>query len=331
MNPEITVITTVFNCENYIADSVKSITDQTFGNFEYLIVDDGSTDNTLSVLQKLADKDKRIVLIENGENLGRVISLNTALERSKGKFIAIQDADDISLPERFEKQVSFFDKNPEYVLLGSDISVIDQNGKVISKPERPENDAEIKFCLLFKCTLANPSIMYRKEITEKYNIKYEKDFSYAEDFRIFNHIIRHGKAYNLKEKLILYRDHKVNSSNRNIKIISEDSARVVADNFRDLGIELKLEEALRIRRLISSKSFSEEHLYNDMRLLFKVIKRFQERNGNTKNSEVLKMLKRMLKWPGKKNLLIKPKFTKLQFSILNYYFKQAKLKKKIPG
>jgi glycosyltransferase involved in cell wall biosynthesis len=330
MKPEISVITTVYNCEKYISESVNSITEQTFGNFEYIIVNDGSTDKTLVVLEKLAEKDKRIKIIKNDKNLGRVKSLNLALERAVGKFIAIQDADDISLTDRFEIQISFFGKNPDYVLLGSDISVIDHSGKLISKPERPETDAEIKFCLLFKCTLANPSIMFRKEISDKYNIRYEPDFSFAEDFRIFTHIIRYGKVHNLRNKLILYRDHSVNSSNRNIKIISHDSAKVVSDNFKELGMELNIEDAVRIRRLISSKELSENHLYKDMKLLFTVIKTFQERNGNIRNAEVLKMLKRMLKWPGKKNLLIKPQFTRLQISILNYYYKQAKLKQQTP-
>ena len=331
MNPEISVITTVYNCENYIAESVNSITGQTFGNFEHIIIDDGSTDKTVEVLKNLAVKDKRIVLVENGKNTGRVRSLNSALDRAKGKFIAIQDADDISLPDRFQIQKSFFMKNPEYVLLGSDISVIDHKGKLISSPERPVNDAEIKFCLMFKCTLANPSIMFRKDITDINHIRYEQDFSYAEDFRIFTHIIRHGKVHNLTNKLILYRDHSVNSSNRNIKIISEDSAKVVRDNFRELGIDLNTEDALRIRKLISSKELSEKHLYKDMKLLFMAIKSFQKRNGNIRNEEILKMLKRMIKWPGKKNLLLKPQFTRLQISILNYYFKQANLRKQISG
>ncbi len=331
MNPDISVITTVYNCEDYIAESINSITGQTFRNFEHIIIDDGSTDRTYDVLKKLADKDKRIILIENGKNTGRVSSLNYALDRARGKFIAIQDADDISLPERFKIQISFFQDNPEYVLLGSDISVIDHKGNLTSSPERPVNDAEIKFCLLFKCTLANPSIMFRKEIIDRYHIRYEKDFSYAEDFRIFTHIINHGKVYNLKNKLILYRDHHVNSSNRNIRIISEDSAKVVKDNFRDLGIELNTEDAIRIRKLISSKGLSEKHLFKDMKLLFNAIKSFQKRNDNIRNAEVLKMLRRMLKWPGKKNLLLNPQFTRLQISILNYYFKQAKLKQQASG
>ncbi|HMQ68342.1 MAG TPA: glycosyltransferase [Ignavibacteria bacterium] len=327
MKPEISVITTVINCEKYIEESIKSIASQTFENFEHIIIDDGSTDGTAEILYRLAEKDNRIKFVELGENLGRIKSLNIALERSEGKFIAIQDADDISLPERFEKQLSYFNENPDCVLLGSDIYVVDQDLNVISQPVRPEKDMELRFNLLFKCTLANPSIMYKRDILEKNNIRFEDDFPYAEDFRIFTHIIKHGNVNNLKERLVLYRNHISNSSNSNVKIIIEDSAKVVVDNFREFGIDLNIQDAARIRRLISSKSYEDKHLFKDMRLIFRIIKSFQEKHSNKGNKEVVKTLKKMLKWPGKKNTMINPKFSLFQISILNYYIKQTKLLK----
>lgn len=325
MNPEISVITTVINCEKYIEESIKSIASQTFTDFEHIIVDDGSTDGTAEKIIRLAEKDKRIKFIELGENVGRVRSLNLALERSKGKFIAIQDADDISLPRRFEEQINFFNENPEYILLGSDISVVDPDLNIISQPVRPETDEEIRFSLIFKCTLANPSIMYRKDILDKNNIRFEEDFPFAEDFRIFTHIIKFGKAYNLNKRLILYRNHNVNSSNKNVKSISENSAKVVTDNFKEKGIDINVEDAVRIRKLISSKSYKDKYLYKDMKLIYRIIKSFQESTGNTGNKEVVRILKKMIKWPGKRNTLTNPKFSLFQISILKYYIKQAKL------
>lgn len=327
MKPEISVITTVINCEKYIEESVKSIAAQTFTNFEHIIVDDGSTDGTAEILYRLAEKDKRIKFIELGENLGRVKSLNLALENSIGKFIAIQDADDISLPNRFEEQIKFFTRHPEYVLLGSDISVVDKDLNILSSPVRPESDGEIRFNLIFKCTLANPSIMFRKEILDKNKIFYEEDFPFAEDFRIFTHIIKFGKVYNLDNRLILYRNHDVNSSNKNVNSIRDNSAKVTVDNFKEKGIAINIEDAVRIRRLISLKNYEDKHLLRDMKLIFRVIKSFQEVNGNKGNKEVVKILNKMLKWPGKKNSLTNPKFSVLQISILKYYIKQAKLMK----
>jgi len=327
LKPEISVITTVINCEKYIEESVKSIAAQTFTNFEHIIVDDGSTDGTAEILYRLAEKDKRIKFIELGENLGRVKSLNLALENSIGKFIAIQDADDISLPNRFEEQIKFFTRHPEYVLLGSDISVVDKDLNILSSPVRPESDGEIRFNLIFKCTLANPSIMFRKEILDKNKIFYEEDFPFAEDFRIFTHIIKFGKVYNLDKRLILYRNHDVNSSNKNVNSIRDNSAKVTVDNFKEKGIAINIEDAVRIRRLISLKNYEDKHLLRDMKLIFRVIKSFQEVNGNKGNKEVVKILNKMLKWPGKKNSLTNPKFSVLQISILKYYIKQAKLMK----
>ena len=327
MKPEISVITTVINCEKYIEESVNSISAQSFENFEHIIVDDGSSDGTAGILYRLAEKDKRIKFIELGENLGRIKSLNIALERSEGEFIAIQDADDISLPDRFEKQINYFNENPECVLLGSDISVVDQDLNVLSQPVRPETDNEIRFSLLFKCTLANPSIMYKRDILKKNNIRFEDDFPYAEDFRIFTHIIKHGKAHNLRNRLVLYRNHISNSSNSNVKIIREDSAKVVVDNFKEYGIDITINDAVRIRKLISSKFYEDKHLFKDMKLILSIIKAFQAKNGNSGNKEVVNALKKMLKWPGKKNTLTNPKFSLFQISILNYYIKQTKLLK----
>ena len=327
MKPEISVITTVINCEKYIEESVRSIAAQTFTNFEHIIVDDGSTDGTAEILYRLAEKDKRIKFIELGENLGRVRSLNLALESSNGKFIAIQDADDVSLPERFEEQLKYFNTHPDCVLLGSDITVVDKDLNILSEPVRPESDGEIRFNLIFRCTLANPSIMYRKEILDKNNIIYEEDFPFAEDFRIFTHIIKFGKVYNLNKRLILYRNHDINSSNKNVNSIRDNSAKVTADNFKEKGIIINIEDAIRIRRLISLKNYEDKHLLRDMKLIFKVIRSFQDNNGNIENKEVKKILKKMLKWPGKKNSLTNPKFSVLQISILKYYIKEAKLHK----
>lgn len=327
MKPEISVITTVINCEKYIEESIKSISNQTFTDFEHIIVDDGSTDGTAEIISRFAKKDKRIKFIELGENIGRVRSLNIALEKAEGRFIAVQDADDISLPGRFEEQIKFFNENPGYVLLGSEISVIDPDGNVISQPVRPEKDEEIRFRLIFKCTLANPSIMFRKKVIDENNIRYEYDFSYAEDFRIYTHIIKFGKVHNLKSRLILYRNHPVNSSNKNVKIISEDSAKVVVDNFKEYGINITIEDAVRIRKLISSKGMDDDELLKDMKLILGIVRSFQDKQKNKGNNEVVKILKKMLKWPGKKNSLTNPQFSRIQISILKYYIKQAKLSK----
>jgi len=330
MDPDITVITTVYNCENYIEESVRSITEQTYNNFEYIIVDDGSTDSTFSVISKLASKDKRIIIIRNENNIGRVRSLNISLERAGGKYIAIQDADDISLPQRLIKQYSFLNKNPAYVLVGADVTVINEEGIEISHPVRPEKDQDAKFSLLFRCTFANPSIMFRKDICDKFNIRYDENFLHAEDFRVISLISRHGKVFNMREKLVKYRKHESNNSTVNFKTLNHRSSLISADNLLELGFALSDEQIKRMRNMISSRGIDKNFLLNDVRLIFSIIKKFQIKNENKSNDEILKTLKRMTKWLGKKNVFTKREYFKLQISILNYYYKQVKLNKQNP-
>lgn len=318
LNPKVSVITTVYNCDKFIAQSVKSILNQSFRDFEYIIVNDGSTDNTSEIVQKLALSDNRIVFIDNKLNLGRVPSLNTSLKIAKGKYIAIQDADDLSLPERLEKQVAFLDKNPDHVLVGSNIIVMDENEKFISQPLRPLNSPEAKFNLLFRCTFANPSIVFRKEVIEKQELKYEDNFIHAEDFKIISLINRYGKVCNLEEVLVKYRKHSFNNSTVYSGIVADGSAIIAKENISDLGVEISLEEAFRIRGLLSSRGINAKYVYNDVKLILKIMKAFQAKHKTGKNPDILITLDRMANWLGKKNILTKPKFFLLYLSILRF-------------
>lgn len=155
--PTITVLMPVFNCELYIKDAVDSILNQTYNNFEFLIIDDASTDETVSIIK--AYTDSRIKLIEKPINTGLTNSLNQGLKLAKGKYIARMDGDDISLPERFEKQITFLEKNPEVVLCGSWFNVI--GSELVIKT--PENYEDIKLALLKGNCIAHPSVMMRNK------------------------------------------------------------------------------------------------------------------------------------------------------------------------
>ncbi len=323
MNQKISVITTVFNCEKYVSQSINSILDQTFGEIEYIIVNDGSTDRTPEIISELASRDSRIIAINNETNLGRVKSLNKALEVAHCKYIALQDADDVSLPKRLEQQYEFLENNPDHVLVGTNIVVMDENGNFISKPVRPENDREAKFSLLFRCTFANPSIMFRRNVIEDNNLKYEDDFIHAEDFRIISLISRYGKISNIQDVLVKYRKHPNNNSFVNYDIVRSGSAVIVKENLDRLGFNIEEPQINRIIDLMSSRGINHEFLYEDVNLIFQTIKSFKRKNLKGKNKEVLNTLKRMSGWLGRRNIISKPKYLTLYLSIKTYYYKES--------
>lgn len=325
--PKISVITTVFNCEKYIGKSVLSILNQTFKDFEFIIINDGSTDGTSDILRELAKKDKRIILKELDDNYERVKSLNAALDVASGEYIAIQDADDISMPERLEKQIDLLDKNPDIVLTGSNVEIINENDEVISSPKRPSYNHEIQFSLIFRCTLANPSLMYRKNILDENNFKYEEDYLHAEDFRLITRMCQKGKIFNLEEPLVKYRKHDQNNSKVNFDFLNNGSILIVKENLEKLGLTVNEEQIFRIRNLMSSKGIRKEFVYEDVNLVFNAIKEFQKKYPDGKNEVILQTLKRMLKWLGKKNLISKYSYLSLYKSILGYYFKEAVLRR----
>lgn len=329
MNPKVSIITTVYNCEKYISKSIESILNQTYENFEFIILNDGSNDGTGDIISKYSSEDSRIKLISSESNIGRVSSLNKSIETSKGKYIALQDADDISKPDRIEKQLNFLEDNPEYVLVGSDVSVIDKSGKTISRPVRPVHNNELQFSLLFRCTFANPSIMFRKRILSENGIDYEKEYEHAEDYRIISKISKHGKIHNLNEVLINYRKHPRNNSLVNANLLNQRSALITAENISELGIRISTDEAMRIRQLISSRGMTAAHHYKDLKLLFRIVQAFQKLHKEEGlNKEAARLLKRMMNWIGKKNIMTNPNYTRLFFSILTYYSKAFILLKK---
>lgn len=323
MYRKISVLTTVLNCEKYIAQSIESILNQTFTDFEYIIVNDGSTDNTYRIIQEYASKDNRIIIINNEKNIGIVKSLNKALDIAKGKYIALQDGDDISFPKRLEEQYMFLENNHDYVLVGSNIIVMDEYENFISEPMRPINNLDAKFGLLFRCIFSHPSIMYRKKVLDDNNLKYDENYIHAEDFRLITQISQYGKIFNIKNPLIKYRKHSNNNSVLNFDFLIKGSALIVKENLSQLGLNITVEQVLRIRDLISSRGINKRFIYDDVKFIFRVIKSFQNKFNSSKNCEILYTLKRMLKWLGKKNVILNPKYLSLYVSIQAYYYKES--------
>ncbi|MBI4722299.1 MAG: glycosyltransferase family 2 protein [Candidatus Stahlbacteria bacterium] len=209
---QVSVITATYNNERYIKSCIESILCQSIKDFEFIIVDDGSTDKTFEILREYEKKDKRVVIIRNKENKGAANSRNAAFHKSKGKFIAIIDSDDVALPTRLEKQVRFLNSHTEYGIVGSMIAYIDENGKHITLKEAlPKGGEIIGDMLEDPCQIFNSSCMFRREVFEELG-GYREEFKKAEDWDLFLRLQERGltsrgstskgyKLYNLPEIL----------------------------------------------------------------------------------------------------------------------------------
>lgn len=196
-HPKITVLMPVYNGGRYLAEAIESIIIQTFTNFEFLIIDDGSADNTAAIIKSY--KDPRIRLIKNSQNKGVVFSLNKGIKQARGKYIARMDADDVSLPERFKIQTGFLDKNPEYGLVGSCFYILDANRVRLYIAPTLFDDEDIKLQLHFQNPLAHGSVMIRKTLIEKEC--YNSTAKHFEDYDLWARLAKKTKIANLPHPL----------------------------------------------------------------------------------------------------------------------------------
>jgi glycosyltransferase involved in cell wall biosynthesis len=208
--PKVSVITTVYNAEKYIHESLDSIFNQTFQDFELILVNDCSTDNTESVLQEYVDKHNNITLVKNDSNRGVFYGRNRGLLLAQGEYVAIHDADDVSLPERLEKEVSFLDRHQKIVFVGSYALRISQTGEEIGSMVYPPRDTGGAFSVITRFKLnpiIDPSSMYRREIILNHGgYTLDPALRTVADFELWCRLLCHGCLMaNIQEPLIKYR------------------------------------------------------------------------------------------------------------------------------
>lgn len=204
--PLITVFTPNFNKDRFISETIESIINQDYSNFEYIIIDDCSTDNSWQIIQKYAKIDKRIIAYRNKKNLGIVKTRNKGFKYSstESKYFAIIDSDDVALPNRLKIQVNFLETNPNYGLVGSNIIIIDENSKIIGYRRYPSEDKEIRKVITRYDPFAQPSIMLRKEVINKIG-NYDEQWQVSQDYEYFLRVGMYWKFKNLEKPLIKYR------------------------------------------------------------------------------------------------------------------------------
>lgn len=226
--PKVTVLMAVYNGERFLREAIESILYQSYKDFEFLIINDGSTDNSRNII--LSYNDSRIRLIDNNKNLGLTQSLNIGLKLAEGKYIARQDADDISDPERIEKQVSYLENHQEVALLGSWYKEINEEGKIINKSKLPCDHTEICWYLWFFCPFVHSAVMLRKlMVIEKVGF-YNESFVYAQDRELWFRICRVLPAANLDEYLIKLRINPHSMTATYGAVIEDEDSRILSDN-----------------------------------------------------------------------------------------------------
>jgi len=201
--PKVTVLMSVFNGERYLREAMESILSQTFEDFEFLIINDGSTDRSREILLSYADS--RIHLVDNEQNRGLTWSLNRGLRLATGQFVARQDADDISQPDRLSRQVEFLEKNTEVALLGSWYEKMDAEGNLIGKRKLPGDNIAIRWSLLFYCPFVHSAVMFRKQAVLERVGFYNEALAYSSDYDLWYRIASCMQVANLDEYLVKYR------------------------------------------------------------------------------------------------------------------------------
>jgi glycosyltransferase involved in cell wall biosynthesis len=230
--PLVSVILPVYNAELYVEESIKSVLNQTFTNFELIIINDGSTD--LSENKILSFNDNRINYIKNDLNLKLIATLNLGLQKARGKYIARIDADDIALPERFAKQVEFLEANPDYGLLGS---FAKEFGFSSNNIQYPTTDTAIRYAVIYHNPFVHSSVMIRSSILVNYDLMFDVDQIHVEDYDLWIRILSVSKVANLPECLVLYRVHADQISKKHLNLQLINTSKIQSHYLETLGFD----------------------------------------------------------------------------------------------
>lgn len=246
--PKITVILPVYNGALYIGEAVQSILNQTYGDFELIVINDASTDHTLKVLEDFTDP--RLRVVTNEQNLRVVKSLNKGLAMAQGELIARMDGDDVAHPRRFELQVAYLDAHPDVDFCGSWVQVFGSENYISKCSERHDL---IKAHLFFLNSIYHPSVMFRRKSFLAHNLQYDESFTNAEDYGLWAKAVDVLQLANVPQVLLKYRVHASNVSklqDSTRKLLDDIHYRVYKDFLNKLQINYS-EQDLQIHRQLA--------------------------------------------------------------------------------
>jgi len=232
--PLVTVLMPVYNAEKYVGEAIESILNQTFTDFEFLIIDDGCTDKTVDIISSYIDR--RIRLVQNGKNIKLIATLNKGIELARGKYICRVDADDVSVTSRLEKQVFFMENNPEYFACSSWVSIINNYSEYQYIIKYEEDYDSIRLKSLYQNHFPHPASIINKEKVKKFDLSFNSNYIHAEDYHFFLCLAELGKIFILQEALTKVRKHDTNISVLNAEIQKKNSINVIKYQLSKIGI-----------------------------------------------------------------------------------------------
>lgn len=274
--PDLTVLMTVYNGESYLRETIESILNQTYKDFKFLILDNASTDSSREIIGSYHDP--RIELVALPENIGQVAALNKGLDMIGTPLLARMDADDISLPHRFERQVAFMETHPQVGVCGTLAIAFD--GQQQTKWRWPTSHEDIKVKLLFECCLAHPSVMIRKSLFDTFRLKYDETIGHSFDWELWQRAMNHFQLANLSEFHLRYRLHPENESKKTAHL--QKTAALKLDHRSLKQLELHQHPLRQVHRDVAFETFNVKN--REPGFLNQVVQWFRElENANKKH------------------------------------------------
>ena len=273
---EISVIMSVYNGEKFVRKCIESILNQTFTRFEFIIIDDGSTDNTKNIIKEYEKKDERIILIENETNQGLTKNLNKALSIAKGEYIARMDADDISTKDRLQTEYEYLKKHKEITVVSCIGQYIDENDNLEEVKYMPESNEEIVAMMHKVNPILHPGVMFRKKKIEEIG-NYDERYKVVQDYNLWFRCMKEGyKFYNIQKILLYFRRDKSYNKRKSKKYRKVDiKVRIEGYRLNKISLYKRIYIIIPIMLYILPSSFIDKFFY--------VFKKNDPRNKKKKN------------------------------------------------
>lgn len=264
----------VYNGMPYLSATIQAILRQTFRDFEFLIIDDCSTDGSQELIQSFPDQ--RIRFFVNERNLGQTATLNKGLELASGDYIARQDQDDLSIETRLEKQLNYLDEHPNVILLGTGTNAIDQTDKTVFEFDIPTSHEQLQWLLLTECPIFHSSVMFRRDYVRDRMKGYDNSYRYSQDYDLWSRIAWSARIATLPETLNLWRVHPAATSSTIGSIKEVEPLRTSFDNVQRLGLDISLNEWRRVWNIYTGMIEPEDtnELCRSIDMMFRLNKLF---------------------------------------------------------